>query len=122
MNELGQRIGVTLGLLLVFRLGSFIPVPGIDSAVWESVFSQNQSGSLGAASAMAGGSIARLSIFALGLVPYVSAAILLQVIAVVSSGLRAVERRGEAGRRTMVRMTLTLTLLLATIQSFGIVS
>src|SRR5947208_1405547 len=112
MNELGRRIGVTLGLLLAFRLGSFIPVPGIDSAVWAAVFSQNQTGSLGAANAMAGGSIARLSIFALGLVPYISAAILLQVVAVVFPGLRAVERRGEAGRRTMIRVTLTLTLLL----------
>jgi preprotein translocase subunit SecY len=122
MHELARRIAVTVSLLLAFRLGTHIPIPGIDIEAWATVFGQNQSGSLGAANTAVGGAITRLSIFALGLVPYVSAAILLQVASVVFSGLRVVERRGEAGRRTMVRITLALTLALATIQGFGIAS
>src|SRR5258708_4570832 len=122
MNELARRIAATVGMLLAFRVGAHIPIPGIDIGAWATVFAQNQGGSLGAANALVGGSIARLSIFALGLVPYVSAAVLIQVASVVFSALRVVERRGEAGRRTMVRITLTLTLVLATVQGFGIAS
>ena len=84
MNELARRIAVTIGLLLAVRLGSYIPLPGIDPAVWASVYGQNEGGALGAANATSGGAIARLSIFALGLVPYLSAALLIQVASVVS--------------------------------------
>src|SRR5205814_7747474 len=120
MNELARRIAVTIGLLLAVRLGSYIPLPGIDSAVWASVYGQNQGGVLGAANATSGGAIARLAIFALGLVPYLSAALLIQVASVVFGGLRDISRRGEAGRRRIVLLTLVLTLGLATFQGFGI--
>src|SRR5579864_6804118 len=109
MNELARRIAVTIGLLLVYRLGAHIPIPGIDLTV-----------ARGVSNAGADGLIARLSILALGLAPYVSAAVLIQVVAVVFSGLKNLERRGERGRRTVLRLTLALAFVLATIQGFGI--
>jgi preprotein translocase subunit SecY len=120
MSELARRIAVTIGLLLAVSLGSYIPIPGIDSAVWDAVYGQNQGGVLGAANATSGGAIARLSIFALGLVPFLSAAVLIQVASVVFGALRDVGRRGEAGRRRIVLLTLVLSLGLATFQGFGI--
>lgn len=120
MNELARRIAVTIGLLLVVRLGAQIPIPDIDSTVWDNVYSQDRGGALGAANATSGGAIAHLSIFALGLVPYLSAALLIQVASVVFGSLRDVARRGEAGRRRIVLLTLVLTLGLATFQGFGI--
>ncbi len=120
MDELARRIAVTIGLLLAVRLGGQIPIPGIDIAVWDAVYAQNQGSALAAANVTSGGAIARLSIFALGLVPYLSAAVLIQVTSVVFSGLRAVARRGEAGRRKIILLTLVVTLLLATIQAVGI--
>ena len=119
MDELVRRIAVTLGLLLAVRLGGQIPIPGIDLAVWDSIYAQNHGG-LAAVNATSGGAIARLSIFALGLVPYLSAAVLIQVASVVFSGLRDLPRRGESGRRRIIMLTLVVTLLLATLQSIGI--
>src|ERR1700759_1906850 len=98
MNALARRIAITIGLLLEVRLGSYIPLPGIDAVVWAAVYGQNEGGALGAANATSGGAIARLSIFALGLVPYLSAALLIQVASAVFGSLRDVPRRGEAGR------------------------
>ncbi len=120
MDELARRIAVTIGLLLAVRLGGQIPIPGIDITVWDAVYAQNQGSALATANVTSGGAIARLSIFALGLVPYLSAAVLIQVASVVFSGLRAVSRRGEAGRRRIVLLTLVVTLLFATIQAVGI--
>ena len=122
MNELARRIAVTLGLLLVYRLGSHLIIPGIDAAIWRQVFEASEAGLLGNANAVSGGAIGRLSIFALGLVPYLTAAVLIQVASVVSAGLRAIPQSGEAGRRRIVRYTLVLTLLLATFQGFMIAS
>ena len=120
MDELVRRIAVTLGLLLAVRLGGHIPIPGVDITVWSAVFAQSHSESLAAANATTGGAIARLSIFALGLVPYMSAAVLIQVASVVFAGLRDLPRRGESGRRRIVMLTLVVTLLLATLQSIGV--
>src|SRR5262249_34924509 len=120
MDELARRIAVTIGLLLAVRLGGQIPIPGIDISVWDAVYAHNQGGTLTAANATSGGAIARLSIFALGLVPYLSAAVLIQVASVVFAGLRDFSRRGEVGRRRIVLLTLVVTLLLATVQSIGI--
>src|SRR5437763_13911836 len=95
MNELVRRIAASIGLLLAFRLGSIIPIPGIDSVVWDTVYAQNQGGALAAANATSGGASARLSIFALGLAPYLSAAVVMQVASVVISSLRNMTRRGQ---------------------------
>src|ERR1700761_8535708 len=108
MIELVRRIAITIGALLIFRLGSHIPLTGI------SLHSGVLTSSLLAAQ--------RVSIFALTLVPYLSAAIIVQLVSVVWGRLSALERSGEAGRRKIARITLILTLLLASFQAFGIAS
>ena len=106
MNELVRRIAITIGALLLFRLGSHIPLPG----------SSLQSDLL------ASSGINRISIFALVLTPYISAAILVQLLSVVWGRLSALERSGEAGRRKIARITLIVTLLLASFQAYGVAS
>ena len=105
-QELARRIAVTIGALLVYRLGSQVPIAGLSV----------QGGVLSASA------IARLSILGLNLVPYLSAALIIQLIAMVWGRLNAVQRSGEAGRRRIARCTLLLTLLLATFQAYGIAS
>lgn len=107
-SELARRIAITIGALLIFRLGSHIPIAGISPRVQAELLSS--------------AAIARISIFALSIIPYVSAAILLQLVAVVWGRVSALERSGEAGRRKIARVTLILTLLIAVFQSFGIAS
>jgi preprotein translocase subunit SecY len=119
-SELARRIAVTLGALLVFRIGSYIPLPGINIDVWEHFFRSGAGGVLGAANTLSGGAIGRLSIFSLAIVPYVSAAILVQFLSFMIPPLRAVRNAGEGGRRRIDRLTLVLTLLLAAFQSYGI--
>src|SRR5262249_51241496 len=105
-QELARRIAITIGALLLFRLGSHIPVAGLSL----------QNGVLPNAA------LARLSILALNLIPYLSAAIIIQLIAMVWGRLNSLQRSGEAGRRRIARYTLMLTLALATFQAFGIAS
>jgi preprotein translocase subunit SecY len=105
-RELARRIAITIGALLIFRLGSFIPLAGISI----------QSGALSSAHNGA------VSIFSLSLIPYLTAAIIIQLVAVVWGRLRALERSGEAGRRKIARYTLILTLVLAASQAYGIAS
>jgi preprotein translocase subunit SecY len=105
-SELARRIAITIGALLIFRLGSHIPLAGVST----------QGGLLSS------GSIGRISIFSLSLIPYLSAAIVIQLVSVVWERLSALERSGEAGRRRIARYTLILTLLLAAFQAFGIAS
>ncbi|MDN5006278.1 preprotein translocase subunit SecY [Bradyrhizobium sp. GCM10027634] len=104
--ELARRIAFTIGALLLFRLGTHIPVPGVVPSTQP----------------LTAGLVARLSLFALGLVPYLSAAILVRLLAVVWRGLSAIERSGEAGRRRIARITLAVTFVLATFQAYGIAS
>lgn len=105
-KELVRRIAITIGALLVFRVGTHIPVAGIAT----------QGGVLSS------GGVYRVSIFALTLIPYISAAILIQLLSMVWGRLSALERSGEAGRRRLARYTLILTLLLASFQAFGLAS
>lgn len=107
-SELARRIAITIGALLIFRLGSHIPLAGIAP--------QMQAGLLSS------GAAARISIFPLSILPYLSVAIVMQLVAVVWGRLSALERSGEAGRRKIARITLTLTLLLTAFQAFGIAS
>jgi preprotein translocase subunit SecY len=119
-SDLIRRVAFTLGALLVYRIGTFVPLPGINPAVWERIF-RGQSGSLlGIASLFSGGAVSQMAIFALNLVPYLSAAILIQVALLFSSRLRAVNDRGDCGRQIIRRCTLVVTLFLATLQSYGI--
>ena len=95
-SGLGRRIGLTIGALLVFRLGTFISIPGIDPRVWHQIFRQQSGGILGAVDLLAGGGIGRLSIFALSIVPFVSASLLLQLASIVSPSAAGV---AEARRK-----------------------
>jgi len=118
--ELTRRIWFTLGALLVFRLGTFVPLPGISPSVWEQIFRSQSDSIFGMANLLSGGAIHRLAIFALGLVPYVSAAVLLQLLPIISKRLRALRTQGERGRRTIELYTRLLTALLSILQAYGI--
>jgi preprotein translocase subunit SecY len=119
-SDLGRRIGLTIGAFLVFRLGTYISVPGIESAVWQQFFRQQAGGIVGTLDWFAGGAVARLSIFALSIVPFVTASVLLQLASIVLPTLRALPKRGESGRRRLDVYTLVLTILLAMLQALGI--
>src|SRR5262245_52874942 len=118
MPELGRRIAFTLGALLVYRLGTYIPLPGISPEVWQQFFKSQAGGILGMLDTISGGGIHRLAIFALGLVPYLSAALLLPVLTL--PWLRALRKQGERCRRTRDTYTLLLTFLFSILQSYGI--
>lgn len=112
--ELKQRIAFTLVALFLYRVGCHIPLPGIDVALW-----QNQ---IGQAGLLFGGGVARLSLLALGIVPYFTAALFVQVAILMSRRIRALAERGESGRQTIERITLLLTAILAAFQAYGIAS
>jgi preprotein translocase subunit SecY len=117
--ELGRRIAFTLGALLVFRIGTYIPLPGIDLNVWMQIFHSSRGSALDIVNAASGGAVARLAIFALGITPYVSAAIILQLASFFVRGLRTL-RDSDHGRQKFEAYTRALTLLLALFQGFGI--
>src|SRR6478752_2069059 len=119
-DELKKRIWFTLGALLVYRLGTYIPLPGIDPAIWEQVFKSQAGGILGMFNMFAGGGINRMAIFALNIMPYISASIIIQLLTTVSPKLEALKKEGEAGRKIMNQYTRYLTVGLAVFQSWGI--
>jgi preprotein translocase subunit SecY len=119
-DELKKRIWFTLGALLVYRLGTYIPLPGIDPANWEQLFQTQQGGILGMFNMFAGGGIHRMAIFALGIMPYISASIIIQLLTTVSPTLEALKKEGEAGRKMLNQYTRYLTVVLAFAQSYGI--
>jgi preprotein translocase subunit SecY len=101
-SDLGRRIGLTIGALLVLRLGTFIPIPGIESALWQQFF-QQQNGILGGLDWLAGGAISRMSVFALSITPFITASLLLQLASIVLPALRALPKRGEGGDGVLLR-------------------
>jgi preprotein translocase subunit SecY len=119
-SELGRRLWFTIGALLVYRLGTYIPLPGIDQTTLAQLFRSQAGGILGQVDLFSGGAVRRLAIFALGLTPYLSAAILLQLASIVVPALRALPRQGERGRRRLDVYTLVLAVALAAFQAFGI--
>src|SRR6202007_3052013 len=119
-EELKKRIWFTLGALLVYRLGTYIPLPGIDPAIWEQVFRTQAGGILGMFNMFAGGGIHRMAIFALGIMPYISASIIIQLMTTVIPELEALKKEGEAGRKTLNQYTRYGTVGLAAVQAFGI--
>jgi preprotein translocase subunit SecY len=119
-EELKKRIWFTLGALLVYRLGTYIPLPGIDPAAWEQIFRTNSGGILGMFNMFAGGGIHRMAIFALAIMPYISASIIIQLMTTVSPTLEQLKKEGEQGRKVMNQYTRYLTVLLAAVQSYGI--
>ncbi len=120
--DLRKRLLFTLGLLAVYRLGGHIPTPGINTLRWEEFFSRNSGSIFGFFDLFAGGNIRRLTIFALGIMPYITASIILQLLTVVVPTLEKLQKEGELGRRKITQWTRYLTVGLALIQSFGIAS
>ena len=119
-TELKQRIYFTLLALVVYRIGTYIPVPGIDSAAMEAIFAQHQGGILGIGNMFAGGALGRMAIFALNIMPYISAAIIMQLLTAVSPTLSALKKEGESGRKKINQYTRYDTVVLAVFQSYGI--
>jgi preprotein translocase subunit SecY len=119
-EELKKRIWFTLGALLVYRFGTYIPLPGIDPSAWEQIFRSNAGGILGMFNMFSGGGIHRMAIFALNIMPYISASIIVQLMTTVSPTLEQLKKEGEQGRKVMNQYTRYLTVLLAAFQSYGI--
>ncbi|MDM7946678.1 preprotein translocase subunit SecY [Oceanibaculum nanhaiense] len=120
-TELKKRIWFTLGALIVYRLGTYIPIPGIDPVILAEIFRQNSGGILGMFDMFAGGALGRMTIFALNIMPYISASIILQLMTAVSPTLETLKKEGESGRKKINQYTRYLTVVLATAQAFGIV-
>src|SRR5215469_11388042 len=119
-EELKKRIWFTVGALLVYRLGTYIPLPGIDPQIWDQVFQTQAGGILGMFNMFAGGGIQRMAIFALNIMPYISASIIIQLMTTVVPELERLKKEGEQGRKTMNQYTRYLTVVLAAFQSYGI--
>jgi len=120
MGDLKRRLLFLLGALIVFRIGSFIPVPGIDQTQLAELFSSQRGGILDMFNMFSGGALSRFSIFALGIMPYISASIIMQLMSVVSPTLEALKKEGESGRRKITQYTRYGTAGLALFQSLGI--
>jgi len=120
MGDLKRRLLFLLGALIVFRIGSFIPVPGIDQLQLAELFRSQRGGILDMFNMFSGGALSRFSIFALGIMPYISASIIMQLMTVVSPTLEALKKEGEAGRRKITQYTRYFTAGLALFQSLGI--
>ncbi|MFZ1136456.1 MAG: preprotein translocase subunit SecY [Candidatus Korobacteraceae bacterium] len=118
--DLRKRILFTLGLLAVYRLGGHIPTPGINADVLAQFFDQNRGTFLGFIDLFSGGQLRRLTIFALGIMPYITASIILQLMTVVYEPLAKLQKEGELGRKKITQWTRYLTLLLSAVQSLGI--
>ncbi|MEZ0306575.1 MAG: preprotein translocase subunit SecY [Ramlibacter sp.] len=120
MSELKSRLLFVLGALIVFRLGAHIPVPGIDPVKLAELFQQQSTGILGMFNMFSGGALSRFTVFALGIMPYISASIIMQLLTVVSPQLEQLKKEGESGRRKITKYTRYGTLFLALFQAFGI--
>ncbi len=119
-TELKKRLWFTLGVLVVYRLGTFIPIPGVDPVVMQDIFQQNAGGILGMFDMFAGGALGRMTIFALNILPYISAAIIMQLMTAVSPKFEALKKEGEQGRKKINQYTRYGTVILAALQAYGI--
>ena len=121
-TDLKKRLWFTLGALIVYRLGTYIPIPGIDQQIFADIFAQiNQSGGLlTVLSTFSGGALERMTIFALNIMPYISAAIIIQLLTAVSPKLDQLKKEGESGRKKINQYTRYLTVLLAAVQAYGV--
>ena len=119
-EDLKKRIWFTLGALIVYRLGSYIPIPGVDAIQLAKFAAQNSNGILGWVNNLAGGALGRMAIFALNIMPYISASIIIQLMSSVSPQLEALKKEGEQGRKKINQYTRYGTVFLAALQSYGI--
>ena len=119
-TELKRRLWFTIGALLVFRVGAYIPVPGVDPVALAEMFHRNAGGLAGMLDVFSGGSIGRMSILALSIMPYISASIIMQILTTVVPSLEALKKEGEAGRKKINQYTRYGTVVLAAFQAYGI--
>lgn len=119
-TELKRRLLFVLGALLVYRLGTYIPVPGIDPTIWKDIYDQKGGGILDMFNMFSGGALQRMTIFALNIMPYISASIIMQLAAAMSPNLEKLKKEGESGRMKINQYTRYLTVLLASIQAYGL--
>ncbi|PZP84318.1 MAG: preprotein translocase subunit SecY, partial [Azospirillum brasilense] len=119
-TELKARLLCVLGALIVYRLGTYIPIPGIDPLALQQIFEQHQGGVLGVFNMFSGGALGRMTIFALAVMPYISSSIIMQLMSVAVPQLAQMKKDGEAGRRKINQWTRYGTLVLALFQSYGI--
>ena len=120
MGELKSRLFFVLGALIVYRLGAHVPVPGIDPVVLAKLFESQSGGILGMFNMFSGGALSRFTVFALGIMPYISSSIIMQLMTAVSPKLEQLKKEGEAGRRAITKYTRYGTVVLATFQALGI--
>lgn len=121
-SDLSSRILFTLAILVVCRIGSYIPVAGIDSSVLSEIAAQNQSGVLGMLNMLSGGSLGRMSIFALAIMPYITASIIMQLLTIAYKPLEDMKKDGEVGRAKITQLSRYLTVILASMQAYGLAS
>ncbi len=119
-EELKKRIWFTLGALIIYRLGTYIPLPGIDPVAFEQTFNGKSQGVLGLFNMFSGGAVQRMAIFALNIMPYISASIIIQLLTTVFPSLEALKKEGEQGRKVLNQYTRYLTVALAAFQAWGI--
>jgi preprotein translocase subunit SecY len=119
-TELKNRLWFTLGALVIYRLGTYIPLPGIDPQILQDIFNRNVGGILGMVDMFSGGALGRMTIFALNIMPYISASIIVQLLTAVSPQLEALKKEGEVGRKKLNQYTRYGTVFLAAIQAYGI--
>ena len=119
-TELKKRIWFTLGALLVYRVGTYIPVPGVDASVMGELMSHNGGGILGMFDMFSGGALGRMTVFALNIMPYISASIIVQLMSAAIPQLETLKKEGESGRKKLNQYTRYLTVLIAIVQSYGI--
>ncbi len=119
-TELKKRLWFTLGALIIYRLGTYIPLPGIDPLILQEIFSKNAGGILGMFDMFSGGALGRMTILALNIMPYISASIIVQLLTAVSPTLEALKKEGESGRKKLNQYTRFGTVGLAAVQAYGI--
>lgn len=115
-TELKKRIWFTLGALIIYRLGTYIPLPGIDPNILADIFRQSSGGILDMFNMFSGGALHRMTIFALNIMPYISASIIIQLMTAVSPTLEQMKKEGESGRKKLNQYTRYLTVVLATVK------
>ncbi len=119
-SDLKKRLWFTLGALIVYRIGTYIPLPGIDPVALKQLFDQQQGGILGMFNMFSGGALSRMTVFALNILPYISASIIMQLLAASVPSLEQLKKEGEAGRRKIIQYTRYGTVILASLQGYGI--
>ena len=118
--DLRKRVLFMFGILAIYRLGAFIPTPGVDTHLLDQMFNSQNGSALGLMDLFGGGNLRRMTIFALGIMPYITASIIFQLLTVVYEPLARIQKEGELGRRKITQWTRYMTVILAVVQSIGI--